>query len=210
MATQQQNGGFFNSVPPQTGTAPSGGQNGAYPGGQQQGAPGASRGGAASKGGPTYNFNFGPKDGGGQQANGARGGSRIGQQQGQGQGQNGGRRGGTYSPLADPEFFTNDDVRNYCEAARAAFIQLSFDIAMAAEVLNAVLKEVPDPEGKPFGSRMRARRVTRRLSKVADDAKDAAKNAAATYAAFQREFSPEMQHNPRARGPQRRAFDFNA
>lgn len=149
----------------------------------------------------TYNVNFGPKGaGGGQSA-----GGRIGQPQ-----SGSGRRGGnTYSPLADPEFLTNADVRNYCETARAAFIQLSFDIAMAAEVLNAVLKEVPDPEGRPFGSKMRARRVTRRLAKVADEAKDAAKNAAATYAAFQREFSPEMQHNPRARQQQRNPFDFN-
>lgn len=151
----------------------------------------------------TYNVNFGPRNGsagGGQQGR-----SGIGQQQG-----NGGRgRSNTYSPLADPEFLTNADVRNYCETARAAFVQLSFDIAMAAECLEAVLKEVPDPEGRPFGSRLRARRVTRRLSKVADDAKDAAKNAAATYAAFQREFSPEMQHNPRARQQPRRRFDFN-
>ena len=154
----------------------------------------------------TYNVNFGANGGSSGAGGGQPGGSRIGQQQG-----NGGRRsGGNYSPLADPEFFTNADVRNYCEAARAAFVQLSFDIAMAAEVLEAVLKEVPDPEGRAFGSRMRARRVTRRLSKVADEAKDAAKNAAATYAAFQREFSPEMQHNPRARQQQpHRRFDFN-
>lgn len=172
----------------------------APPQGEQQQANGRARHTHKEK---TYNVNFGSRDGaagGGQQAR-----SGIGQQS-----SNGGR-GGTYSPLADPEFFTNVDVRNYCEAARAAFIQLSFDVSMAAEVLEAVLKEVPDPEGRPFGSRMRARRVARRLAKVADEAKDAAKNAAATYAAFQREFSPEMQHNPRARQQQpRRRFDFNA
>lgn len=151
----------------------------------------------------TYNVNFGPKNGGGGGQQSAGG---IGQQQG---GRGGGRGGSSYSPLADPEFFTNADVRNYCEAARAAFIQLSFDIAMAAEVLNAVLKEVPDPEGRAFGSKLRARRVSKHLAKTADDAKDAAKRAAAAYAAFQREFSPEMQHNPRARQAPRRSFDFN-
>ncbi|MFE6461552.1 plasmid transfer protein TraA [Streptomyces cinereoruber] len=191
--------GFFHSVPPQQGQQ-AGPQPGPTPGRGQQGA-------------PTYNFNFGKPGGagtgagGGQQGGRGTGGSRVGHGP---QGQQGGRRaGGPYSPLADPEFFTNADVRNYCEAARAAFIQLSFDIAMAAEVLNATLQEVPDPEGKPFGSKLRARRVTKRLAKVADDAKDAAKNAAATYAAFQREFSPEMQHNPRAHRSTRRPFDFN-
>ncbi|QEU71977.1 hypothetical protein CP967_08355 [Streptomyces nitrosporeus] len=184
-----QGDGFFN-VPPQNGQQAGGRQRAQQP-----------------KEAPTYNFHFGPKDDGGKRQ-GRGSGSRVGQ--GQQQGQGGGRRGSTHSPLADPEFFTNDDVRNYCEAARAAFIQLSFDIAMASEVLNAVLKEVPDADGKPFGSRMRARRVTRRLSKVADEAKNAAKNAAATYAAFQREYSPEMQHNPRARQQPGRRFDFNA
>ncbi|MFJ8589537.1 plasmid transfer protein TraA [Streptomyces sp. NPDC093595] len=174
-------------------------------GGQQRPPRGAGNGGRANAG-TTYNFNFGPKDdaakSGGAAGRGAQGG-------GAGQGSSG-RRGGAYSPLADPEFFTNADVRNYCESARAAFLTLSFDLAMAAEILHAVLKEVPDPDGKPFGSKMRARRVTRRLAKAADDAKDAAKNAAATYAAFQREFSPEMEHNPRARQQQgRRPFDFN-
>ncbi|WP_405389176.1 sporulation protein SsgA [Streptomyces sp. NBC_01102] len=199
MAQQQTNGFFHNSNP--------GAEEPSFPRSQQARAAGHEQPKGAPKGAPTYNFHFGPKDGGQQQA-GSRGanGSRIGQQQGQA----GGRRSSTYSPLSDPEFFTNDDVRNYCEAARAAFIQLSFDISMAAEILNAVLKEVPDPDGRAFGSRMRARRVTRRLSKVADDAKDAAKNAAATYAAFQREFSPEMQHNPRARQQPGRRFDFNA
>jgi hypothetical protein len=168
---------------------------------------GASNGKANGGAGTTYNFHFGPKDGA--TKSGVGNGAGRGGQGGTGQG-SGGRGRGAYSPLADPEFFTNADVRNYCESARAAFLTLSFDLAMAAEILNAVLKEVPDPDGRPFGSRMRARRVTRRLAKAADDAKDAAKNAAATYAAFQREFSPEMEHNPRARRQQpRRSFDFN-
>ncbi|MEV8225029.1 plasmid transfer protein TraA [Streptomyces sp. NPDC079167] len=196
---QQQSNGFFNAVPGQQHGGP-GAQEPSFPRNQQAKAAGHEQ----PKGAPTYNFHFGPKDNGGKRQGGPGNGSRV------GQGQGGGRRGNTHSPLADPEFFTNDDVRNYCEAARAAFIQLSFDIAMASEVLNAVLKEVPDAEGKPFGSRMRARRVTRRLSKVADEAKSAAKNAAATYAAFQREYSPEMQHNPRARQQPGRPFDFNA
>ncbi|MEV0036592.1 plasmid transfer protein TraA [Streptomyces sp. NPDC050804] len=149
--------------------------------------------------GATYNFNFGPKNNS-SKTGGQSGGNRIGP----------GATRNTFSPLADPEFFTNADVRFYCESARAVFMTLAFDLSMAAEILHAVLREVPDPEGKAFGSAMRARRVTRRLSKVADEAKSAAKNAAAAYAAFQREYSPEMQHNPRARQAPRRKFDFSA
>ncbi|MER5887268.1 plasmid transfer protein TraA [Streptomyces sp. NPDC001941] len=120
----------------------------------------------------------------------------------------GGRPG--HSPLADPEFFNSTDVRNYCDAARAVFLQLSFELAGAADVLNAVLKEVPDPDGRPFGSRARARRVSRRMKKVADDARDAAKNAAATYAAFQREFDLQlMTYRARQAQRPRRRFDFN-
>lgn len=115
--------------------------------------------------------------------------------------------GRTHSPLADPEFFTNADIRNYCEQGRAAFLQLSFELAMAAEVLQAVLKEVPDADGRPFGSQFRARRVARHLKKAADDAKDAAANAARTYAAFQREYDPELNRTGRPRPP-RRSFDF--
>ncbi|MFG2144260.1 plasmid transfer protein TraA [Streptomyces sp. NPDC048696] len=115
-----------------------------------------------------------------------------------------------HSPLGDPEFFNSSDVRTYCDQARYVFLQLSFELAGAAEVLNGALKEIPDPDGRAFGSRARARRVSRRLKKVADDARDAAKNAAATYAAFQREFEPELA-NYRARQMRqpRRRFDFN-
>lgn len=133
------------------------------------------------------------------------------QQNGNGQQQaSKGGKSRSYSPLADPEFFNNSDVRDFCENGRAAMTMLGFDIAMAAEVLEAVLKEIPDPEGRPWGSKLRARRVARRLAKTADHLTGAAKNFAATYAAFQREFSPELepQRQRQARAP-RRTFDFN-
>lgn len=114
-----------------------------------------------------------------------------------------------YSPLADPEFFTNADIRNYCEKARAEFLKLSFELSMAAEVLQAVLKEIPDPEAKMFGSARRARRVARHLKRTATEARDAAKNAARTYAAFQREYDPELSSTARTRPARaRRRFDF--
>ncbi|MFF4220023.1 plasmid transfer protein TraA [Streptomyces nondiastaticus] len=117
-------------------------------------------------------------------------------------------RGGVHSPLADPEFFSNVDIRNYCENGRGLFLQLSFELASASEVLEAVLKEVPDPEGKAFGSRARARRVAKRMKKAAEDTRDTAKNLAATYAAFQREFDPELAPYRGRQRPGRR-FDFN-
>lgn len=118
---------------------------------------------------------------------------------------------GGYSPLADPEFFTNTDIRNYCERARTEFLKMSFELAMAAEVLQAVLKEVPDPEGRPFAATSRARRVARHLKRTATEARDAAKNAARTYAAFQREFDPELSATAHRRpARQRRRFDFGA
>jgi hypothetical protein len=121
---------------------------------------------------------------------------------------NGARHGG-HSPLADPEFFSNADIRNYCENGRGVFLQMSFELANAAEVLNAVLKEVPDPDGRALGSRMRARRVSRKLKKAADDARDSAKNLAATYAAFQREYDPELAPMRSRQRPAGRRFDFN-
>ncbi|BFV58276.1 hypothetical protein KCMC57_up33800 [Kitasatospora sp. CMC57] len=154
-------------------------------GGPNAAGPGAGMGGGAAGG-------FGAPRGG------AQGGV------GGGQGAAGGR---THSPLGDPEFFTNADVRAFCEKGRAAFLQLSFELAMAAEVLQAVLKEVPDPEGRPFSAQSRARRVAKHLKKAADDAKDAAANAARTYAAFQKEFDPQISRVARPR-QQRRAFDF--
>ncbi|MFE0037438.1 plasmid transfer protein TraA [Streptomyces sp. NPDC059015] len=154
-------------------------------------------------------YHFHVHDGSGRNGQqGPRGGGDQGGQAFFGRG-NGARHGG-HSPLADPEFFSNADIRNYCENGRGLFLQFAFELANAAEVLNAVLKEVPDPEGRAFGSRMRARRVSRKLKKAADDARDTAKNMAATYAAFQREFDPELAPY---RGRQRhtgRRFDFNS
>lgn len=148
----------------------------------------------------------GPNAGGPGMGGGAAGG--IGAQRGGGPGGGQGAASGrAYSPLGDPEFFTNADIRAYCETARSLQLQMAFELAMAAELLQAVLKEVPDADGRPFGAQSRARRVAKHLKKAADDAKDAAANAARTYAAFQREFDPELARTSRPR-QQRRAFDF--
>ena len=162
--------------------------------------------------GPSYHFNYtrNTTGGGGGAAYGGRGPGGPSPTGGIGSPAGGGRGSGAgpnYSPLGDPEFFTNADVRNYCEQGRSAMSLVSFDLAMAYELLSAVLKEVPDADGRPFGSLTRARRVSKHLKKAADDAKDCAAEIARTYAAFQREYDPEISRVAKPRQP-RRKFDF--
>ncbi|MFJ6367113.1 plasmid transfer protein TraA [Streptomyces virginiae] len=187
---------------PQNGTGPQPGpQQGPWQQPGPAGAPGGQSRSRTSNRTREYHFHIndsGPRAGGA-------GGQQNGFQQGGGRGRGAGGR--MHSPLGDPEFFSNVDIRNYCEGGRGLFLQMSFELANAAEMLNAVLKEIPDPEGRPFGSRARARRVSRRMKKAAEDALGTAKNLAATYAAFQREFDPQLA--PHARPRQGRRFDFN-
>ncbi|MEV6978743.1 plasmid transfer protein TraA [Kitasatospora sp. NPDC093806] len=152
---------------------------------------------AAPGAGPGYGA--GPGFGGGQQ------GGPVGSAGGAGAGAG---RGPSYSPLGDPDFFTNADVRAFCERGRSALMQICFELAMAHEILNAVLKEVPDADGRPFGAQARARRVSKHFKKAADDAKDCAAEIARTYASFQKEFDPEISRVARPRQAPRRPFDF--
>ncbi|MFH8518242.1 plasmid transfer protein TraA [Streptomyces gelaticus] len=127
--------------------------------------------------------------------------------QGSGRGGNGGGR----SPQTLPEpFFTSpSDIREYCNHLRALGVSLSFEVAMGAEILQATLATVPDPDGRPFGSKLRARRVARKLKKSAEALKDAATNAAATYSAFQQEYEEEINRvRHRARRPQAPRMDW--
>jgi hypothetical protein len=120
-----------------------------------------------------------------------------------------GRRGGGAHPdafLPAPEFNSPAQVRHYCNSLRALGTGLSFEVSMAAEIMQATLAQVPDPEGRPWGSRSRARRVSRKLAKSADGMKAAAVNAAAAYAAFAKEFEEEINRvkhraRPRQTGP---------
>ncbi|MFD4907518.1 plasmid transfer protein TraA [Kitasatospora purpeofusca] len=180
--------------------------------------PGGAGGGAA--GGNSYHFTYsrtrtsgwGGQAGPGGMGPGAGGGigaaPQAGRQQGPGGGTGAGAGRGGYSPLGDPEFFTNADVRAFCERGRSALMQISFELSMAHEILNAVLKEVPDSDGIPFGAHARARRVSKHFKKAADDAKDCAAEIARTYAAFQKEFDPEISRVARPRQAPRRKFDF--
>ncbi|WP_244204501.1 plasmid transfer protein TraA [Streptomyces africanus] len=113
------------------------------------------------------------------------------------------------SLLPAPEFGSPAQVRNYCNSLRAAGVTLSIEVAMAAEILKAVLAAVPDPEGRPFGSRVRAAKVARKLNKSADALRSAAKNAAAAYSAFQQEYEEEINRvRHRARKPQQPVINW--
>jgi hypothetical protein len=126
---------------------------------------------------------------------------------------NGGQAHGGHSQsrslLPAPEFGSPAQVRNYCNTLRAAGVTLSIEVAMAAEILKAVLAAVPDPEGRPFGSRVRAAKVARKLNKSADALRSAAKNAAAAYSTFQQEYEEEINRvRHRARKPQQPVINW--
>ncbi|MEV6840958.1 plasmid transfer protein TraA [Streptomyces sp. NPDC051133] len=111
--------------------------------------------------------------------------------------------------LPDPEFTSPAQVRNYCNSLRAAAVTLSIEVAMGAEIMKGVLAAVPDPEGRPFGSRARAAKVARKLQKSADALRDAAKNAAACYSTFQQQYEEEINRvRHRARRPQQPVMNW--
>jgi hypothetical protein len=108
------------------------------------------------------------------------------------------------SLLPPPEFWSPAQTRNYCNSLRAAAVTLSIEVAMGAEILNATLSQVPDPEGKSFGSKIRAAKVARKMRKAASALQSAAKNAAACYSVYTQEFEQEINAvRHRAKRPER-------
>ncbi|MGW5341765.1 plasmid transfer protein TraA [Streptomyces sp. NPDC004050] len=121
----------------------------------------------------------------------------------------GGGQGRNRSLLPAPEFTSPAQVREYCNAVRAAGVALSIEVAMGAEILKATLVTVPDPDGRIGGSRFRAAKVARKMQRAADALRDAAKNAAATYATFQQEYEEEINRvRHRARRPSAPRMDW--
>lgn len=96
------------------------------------------------------------------------------------------------SLLPAPEFSSPAQIRDYCNSLRASAVMLSFEVAMAAEILKAVLATVPDPEGRMGGAKIRAFKVSRKLQRSADELRNAAKLAAACYASFAQEYEGEL------------------
>lgn len=123
-----------------------------------------------------------------------------------------GRRGGGVSVeslLPEPDFTSPAAVRAYCAHLQALAFSLGIEIAMAAEILEATLKEVPDPDRRIGGSRARARKVARKLRKGADAATGLAKAAAGTHQTFTQEFRQEIEAvRHRARPRQRVQIDW--
>lgn len=114
------------------------------------------------------------------------------------------QRAKAQSLLPPPEFWSPAQTRNYCNSVRAAAVTLSIEVAMGAEILNATLSQVPDPEGKSFGSKIRAAKVARKMRKAASALQSAAKNAAACYSAYTQEFEQEINAvRHRAKRPER-------
>ncbi|MGW1848601.1 plasmid transfer protein TraA [Streptomyces sp. NPDC001966] len=106
------------------------------------------------------------------------------------------------SLLPAPEFTSPAQIREYCNTLRAAAVMLSFEVAMGAEILKAVLATVPDPDGRIGGSKIRAFKVSRKLQRSADELRNAAKLAAACYAQFAQEYEGELNaHRARTRKP---------
>lgn len=108
------------------------------------------------------------------------------------------------SLLPAPEFWSPAQTRDYCNSLRAAAVALSIEVAMGAEILSATLSQVPDPEGKSFGSKIRAAKVARKMRKAASALQSAAKNAAACYSVYTQEFEQEINAvRHRAKRPER-------
>ncbi|MFG2220152.1 MULTISPECIES: plasmid transfer protein TraA [unclassified Streptomyces] len=115
------------------------------------------------------------------------------------------------SLLPAPEFSTPAQIRDYCNSLRAAAVMLSFEVAMGAEILKAVLSTVPDPDGRMGGAKIRAFKVSRKMQRAADELRNAAKLAAATYAQFQQDYEGELNaHRHRAQRPERPRMDWTA
>ncbi|RSS16633.1 plasmid transfer protein TraA [Streptomyces sp. WAC08401] len=119
-------------------------------------------------------------------------------------GQQQGVKAKAQSLMPPPEFWSPAQTRDYCNSLRAAAVALSIEVAMGAEILNATLSQVPDPEGKAFGSKIRAQKVARKMRKAASALQSAAKNAAACYAVYTQEFEQEINAvRQRAKRPER-------
>ncbi|MER5357550.1 plasmid transfer protein TraA [Streptomyces sp. NPDC002785] len=115
------------------------------------------------------------------------------------------------SLLPAPEFSSPAQIRNYCNSLRAAAVMLSFEVAMGAEILKAVLGTVPDPDGRMGGAKIRAFKVSRKMQRAADELRNAAKLAAACYAQFQQEYEGELgAHRHRAQRPERPRMNWTA
>lgn len=90
------------------------------------------------------------------------------------------------------DFMGNEDIRAFCEHHRKLSRNGATELAMDADHLEAVLRTIPDADGRLGGSRARARRVTRWLKKAAAADKAKQKYFASLYGTFEREYESEL------------------
>lgn len=127
------------------------------------------------------------------------------QQPGHGTGAN----NGSGSGIPGSDFATDEDIRAWCEAVRRTARTEATERAMDADVLESVLRTIPDSTGSRQGSRARARRVSRWAKKIAAADKAKQRYAATLYATFVREYETELAKVSNARPKQRpRSFQF--
>ncbi|MDT8916232.1 hypothetical protein [Amycolatopsis sp. PS_44_ISF1] len=108
--------------------------------------------------------------------------------------------------LGSPEFLSTSALRGYCSNGRDLIRPLGNELRIAAEELNAVLREVPTGQGgllESADSRRKARMVSRHLLRAAEGVEGTCTGLIRCYLSFERNFinnTPERS---------RRAFDLN-
>jgi len=127
-------------------------------------------------------------------------------------GGNGGQPAGPHGnggKVPGSDFMSNEDIRAFCEYHRKQSRNGATELAMDADHIEAVLRTIPDADGRLGGSRARARRVSRWLKKAAAAEKAKQKYFASLYGTFEREYESELrkigkgrtQPKPRPRQP---------
>lgn len=123
--------------------------------------------------------------------------------------QNGHQPTAVASGIPGSDFATDEDIRAWCEAVRRTARTEATERAMDADVLESVLRTIPDSTGSRQGSRARARRVSRWAKKIAAADKAKQKYAATLYATFVREYETELAKVSAGRTkPRPRSFQF--
>ncbi|MDI5967150.1 plasmid transfer protein TraA [Streptantibioticus silvisoli] len=117
---------------------------------------------------------------------------------------------GRENSIPGSSFATDDDIRAWCEAVRKDSRTAATERSMDADLLESVLKTIPDTTGSRQGSRARARRVSRWAKKIAAAEKAKQKYAATLYGTFVREYETELARVSagRPKQPARRTFQF--
>lgn len=115
------------------------------------------------------------------------------------------------SPIGDAEFLSAGHVRAFAERGRRAMRQAAVDFSYAHEALQAVLKEVPPPNGESRAQMIiKARRTARSLKRAANAAQAASAHSARTWPAFMREYANELNTYGGPRPQRRQRMNFGA